>query len=334
MLSQGVIQHSTSSFSSPVLLVRKKDGSFRFYVDYKALNAATTPEHFPTPTADELFDKLHAAKVFSKLDLRSGYHQIRMHINDVHKTTFRTHASQFEFLVMPFGLTNAPSTFQAAMNSIFQPFQRKFVIVFFDDILVYSESASTHVEHLCLVIQILTENSFFVKCSKCMFGVDTIRYLGHIILAGELRDDPTKIEAMKVLLYPTTVKQLCSFMGLTGYYRRFVEHYSIIADSLTNLLKKEAFRWTPEESASIERPKAVMCSTFVLRIPNFEDRFVIEMDASDFGIGAVLLQQSHPLAFGKQLVRNVGSRPPTMMNYMQSSRQCKSDANTSSVVNS
>ncbi|XP_042037749.1 uncharacterized protein LOC121783641 [Salvia splendens] len=161
-----------------------------------ALNAATTPNHFPIPTEDELFDELCKAHVFSKLDLRSGYHQIRMHTADVHKTAFRTHEGHFEFLVMPFGLTNAPSMFQAAMKSIFQPYLRRFVIVFFDDILVYSRSLLEHAEHLAQVLQILSANCFYVKLSKCAFGVDTIDYLGHIISAGELRADLTKISAM------------------------------------------------------------------------------------------------------------------------------------------
>ena len=229
LLSKGFIRPSISPWGAPVLFVKKKYGSLRLCIDYIQLNRITIHNQYPLSMIDELFDQLQGSQVYSKIDLRSGYHQLRVQESDVTKTAFRTRYGHYEFLVMSFGLTNAPAAFMDLMNRVFQSYLDRFFIVFIDDILVYSGSSKEHSEHLRIVLQTLRERQLYAKLSKCQFWLDRVAFLGHVISVEGVSVDPQKIEAVVNWKPPKNVSEVRSFLGLTGYYMKFVGGFSKIA---------------------------------------------------------------------------------------------------------
>jgi hypothetical protein len=210
---------------------------------------------------------------------------------DILKTDFRTHEGHSEFLAMPFGLCSASSTFQSLMNHVLCPFLRHFVLVFFYDILIYRKTWTDHLTHVDQVLHLLSQHQLFLKQSKCDFGASEVEYLGHLVGKDGVRVDPKKIEAMQDWPHLKTLKSLCGFLGLTGYYHKFVNNYRKIAAPLTALLKNNSFTWTPSTAQSFQTLNMAMCTTLVLALPNFTKTFVLECDASGKGIGIVLMQE-------------------------------------------
>ncbi|GJU04375.1 putative reverse transcriptase domain-containing protein [Tanacetum coccineum] len=304
LLERGFIRPSVSPWGAPVLFVKKKDGSMRLCIDYRELNKITIRNRYPLPRIDDLFDQLQGAKHFSKIDLRSGYHQLRVKEQDISKTAFRTRYGHYEFLVMPFGLTNAPAVFMDLMNRVFHEFLDKFVIVFIDDILVFSKSKEEHEEHLRTVLQILRQEKLYAKFSKCEFWLSKVAFLGHIVSAEGITIDPAKVEAITKWPRPTSVTEVRSFLGLAGYYRRFVEGFSRLALPLTKLMRKgEKFVWNEEREKSFEELKQRLVSAPILTLPSGTGGFQIYSDASKKGLGCVLMQHGKVIAYASRQLK-------------------------------
>nr|AAV43966.1 putative polyprotein [Oryza sativa Japonica Group] len=254
--SKGYVRPSSSPWGAPVLLVKKKDGSERMVIDYRALNEVTIKNKYPLPRIDDLFDQLKGARVFSKIDLRSGYHQLKIRSEDIPKTAFSTRYGLYEFTVMSFELTNAPAFFMNLMNKIFMEYLDQFVVVFIDDILIYSKNEEEHAEHLRLIMEKLRDHQLFAKFSKCEFWLDQVAFLGHVISSNGVEVDPSKVEVVLAWNPPKNVSEIRSFLGLAGYYRRFIEGFSKLARPMTELLKKEKkFQWSTACEDSFQEMK-------------------------------------------------------------------------------
>ncbi|KAL0548854.1 hypothetical protein IC582_013330 [Cucumis melo] len=312
LLDKGFIRPSVSPWGAPVLFVKKKDGSMRLCIDYRELNKVTVKNRYPLPRIDDLFDQLQGATVFFKIDLRSGYHQLRIKDEDVPKTAFRSRYGHYEFIVMSFGLTNAPAVFMDLMNRVFREFLDTFVIVFIDDILIYSKTEAEHEEHLRMVLQTLRDNKLYAKFSKCEFWLKQVSFLGHVVSKAGVSVDPAKIEAVTGWTRPSTVSEVRSFLGLAGYYRRFVENFSRIATPLTQLTRKGVpFVWSKACEDSFQNLKQKLVTAPVLTVPDGSGSFVIYSDASKKGLGCVLMQQGKVVAYASRQLKSHEKNYPT-----------------------
>ncbi|PWA68100.1 reverse transcriptase domain-containing protein [Artemisia annua] len=301
---KGFIRPSSSPWGAPVLFVKKKDGSFRMCIDYRELNKLTIKNRYPLPRIDDLFDQLQGSSVYSKIDLRSGYHQLRVREEDIPKTAFRTRYGHYEFQVMPFGLTNAPAVFMDLMNRVCKPYLDKFVIVFIDDILIYSHNEEEHADHLRIILELLKKEELYAKFSKCDFWIRTVQFLGHIINSQGIHVDPAKIEAVKGWASPSNPTEIRQFLGLAGYYRRFIEGFSKIAKPLTKLTQKnEKYIWGEKEESAFQLLKQKLCEAPILALPEGSEDFIVYCDASYHGLGAVLMQRSKVIAYASRQLK-------------------------------
>ncbi|GAB5407488.1 MAG: hypothetical protein Aurels2KO_57190 [Aureliella sp.] len=302
MLDRELIRPSKSPWGAPVLFANKKDGGLRFCIDYRWLNQRTIKNRYPLPLPEELMDRLQGAKVFSRLDLRSGYWQMPIRPEDQEKTAFRTRYGHYEYKVVPFGLTNAPPQFMAMINDLFRDFHDRFMVVFLDDIIVYSKNEEEHAEHLRLVLDKLAEHNLYAKASKCSIAVKELDFVGHWISADGISPHRSKVQAIRDWEPLTSVPEVRSFLGMVSYYRRFIRQFSKVAAPIQKLVKKDQpWEWGAEQEAAFAALKESLTTAPVLLIPDPDKPYVVVTDASDFALGATLMQEAddglQPVAF-------------------------------------
>lgn len=302
LLRQGLIEPSNSPYGAPIIFVQKKDGTLRMCCDWRKLNAQTIKSRYPLPRIDELLDSLQGAKFFSSLDLQSGYHQILIHPEDAPKTAFTTPFGHYQWKVMSFGLCNAPAIFQETMNTALAPLLRKGALVYMDDILIYAKTREEHARILDEALTLLDEKNFYVKLSKCDFEQHELKFLGHIIGQEGIKVDPAKTQVVKDWPTPSSVKDIRSFLGLSNYFRKFVQGYSTLVEPLTALTRKELIwnnqTWDTKCEQAFQGVKTALTNAPTLIMPNLaQGNYEVICDASLVGIGAVLTQEGKPIAY-------------------------------------
>ena len=303
-LGKGFIRPSNSPIGAPVLFAKKKDGSLRLCVDYRGLNAITRRNRYPLPLISDLLDRLRGAKIYTKIDLRAGYNNVRIREGDEWKTAFRTRYGSYEYLVMPFGMSNAPATFQTFMNDIFADMADKFVVVYLDDILIFSKNPRDHEKHVKLVLQRLRDHNLHARLDKTTFHTTSIEYLGFIVTPDGLSMDPEKTKVIREWPIPQTMRDVQSFLGFANFYRRFIDNYSKIVVPLTRLTRKDVpFLWDEAANQAFETLKTSFTTAPVLVHFDPANPIVVECDSSDYAMGLILSQycppdnELHPVAF-------------------------------------
>ena len=311
-MDRGFVRPSTSPWGALILFVKKKDKTLRLCIDYRQLNSITIKNQYSLTRIDDLFDQLRGARVYSKIDLHTGYHQLRVRETDIPKTVFRTRYGNFEVTMMPFGLTNASVAFMYLMHRVFQPYLDQFFVVFMDDILIYSQSEWEIEDHLRIVLQLLRDHQLYAKFSKCEFWLTEVRFSGHVVSASGMSVDSEKVEAVMSWERWKSIFEIHSFLGLAGYYRRFIEDFFRLATPMTKLTRKEVkFDWDDRCEEAFQELKKRLTTAPILIVPDRGQGYTLHCDASRARLGCVLMQSGRVVAYGSRQLNNHEQNYPT-----------------------